>query len=44
MNSGKSIKKPVTKITGKILIAVAVWFSKVRLIDNIIINAKKKNN
>lgn len=33
--------KPVEKIKGKVLIALAAWFGKTRLIDNIIVNIKK---
>ncbi|MFN7169674.1 MAG: pantoate--beta-alanine ligase [Candidatus Omnitrophota bacterium] len=33
--------KPVRKIKGKVLVALAVWMDKTRLIDNIIINIKK---
>lgn len=33
--------KPVKRIKGKVLIALAVWFGKTRLIDNIIINSDK---
>lgn len=34
--------KPVAKIEGRVLIALAVWIGKTHLIDNIIINAKLK--
>ena len=32
--------KPITKIKGNVLIALAVWFGKARLIDNILVHAK----
>jgi pantoate--beta-alanine ligase len=35
--------KPVNKIKDKVLIALAVWIGKTRLIDNIIAKAQKKN-
>ncbi len=34
--------KPVNKIKGRVLIALAVWIGKTRLIDNIIINSNIK--
>ncbi len=34
--------RPLTKIRGRALIALAVWIGKARLIDNIIVNSKLK--